>query len=312
MAKYITIDGGTTNTRLSLVIDNVITDTVKYNIGALVGGDDKCAFKNTLKEGIGKLLERNSVRAEEICRILASGMITSEAGICTLDHICTPCGIEEMSKNMYETVMPEISDIPFVFSRGVKTGSCELERLDVMRGEETELLGLSEKVEKNCLYVLPGSHSKLIYTDDSGRIADISTALTGELISAVSRNTILKNSVSLNFASLNEEYLKFGYAYAKKNGITGAFFKVRVLDKFLHRSGDETYSFFIGSALQSEIDNMIGSEAEKIIVGGKSELRRPISILLSEYSDKEITEVEDDITGHAATYGIIRLFEFKK
>ena len=34
MAVYITIDGGTTNTRISLVCDSEIKDTVKLNIGA--------------------------------------------------------------------------------------------------------------------------------------------------------------------------------------------------------------------------------------------------------------------------------------
>ena len=37
MANYITIDGGTTNTRISLIKDLTITDTLKFNIGAKGG-----------------------------------------------------------------------------------------------------------------------------------------------------------------------------------------------------------------------------------------------------------------------------------
>ena len=58
----------------------------------------------------------------------------------------------------------EISDIPFVFMRGVKTDDEDIDGFDMMRGEETELMGIKKKKYGECIYVLPGSHSKIIKT----------------------------------------------------------------------------------------------------------------------------------------------------
>ncbi len=61
MACYICIDGGTTNTRLSLVIDSKVVDTVKYSIGAGASIDNKDILKNTVKNGIEQLLANNKI-----------------------------------------------------------------------------------------------------------------------------------------------------------------------------------------------------------------------------------------------------------
>ena len=79
--------------------------------------------------------------------------------LCNLPHICAPAGISELCDNMHETVIPEISEIPFVFVRGVKSVSDNLSETDMMRGEETEICGLMGEDDGKCMYILPGSHS---------------------------------------------------------------------------------------------------------------------------------------------------------
>ena len=75
MANYITIDGGTTNTRVSLVKDYEIIGTVKISLGARSGIDSKEPLKNAIKDGIEKLLSDNDLSENDITRILAAGMI---------------------------------------------------------------------------------------------------------------------------------------------------------------------------------------------------------------------------------------------
>jgi 2-dehydro-3-deoxygalactonokinase len=163
--NYITIDGGTTTTRISLVCDKQIKQTVKLSVGARKSMDGGADYKGEIKSAIEKVLSDNNIKNEDIKRILASGMITSEFGLCNLPHISVPAGIQELHENMHETVISEISDIPFVFIRGVKSVSDNLSETDMMRGEETELFGLTPHTMPDALYVLPGSHSKLIKTD---------------------------------------------------------------------------------------------------------------------------------------------------
>ena len=59
---------------------------------------------------------------------------------------------------------------------GVKTEGETIADADMMRDEETELIGLMEHLESAAVYVLPGSHSKLIHVDDAGRIVDFTTS----------------------------------------------------------------------------------------------------------------------------------------
>ena len=89
---------------------------------------------------------------------------------------------------------------------GVKTEGETIADADMMRGEETELIGLTEHLESAAVYVLPGSHSKLIHVDGAGRIVDFSTMLTGEMIAALSQNTILKDAVYLAGTRLDESW----------------------------------------------------------------------------------------------------------
>lgn len=139
MSTYISVDGGTTTTRVTLVRDYKILDTIKINVGARANMEDGNLLKGALKNAIAEILQKNELAESDITRILASGMITSEFGLCNLPHIFTPAGILEMHKNMHEQIFSEISSVPFVFVRGVKTKAECFENADMMRGEETEL-----------------------------------------------------------------------------------------------------------------------------------------------------------------------------
>lgn len=311
MANYITIDGGTTNTRVSLVRDMKILDVQKYAVGAKIGSENKQILKNTIKDAVNQILSNNNMKESDITKILASGMITSDGGLCNLGHLVVPCGINELTLGMHETVIEEISSIPFVFVRGVKKCGETIEDIDMMRGEETELIGLGERLEADCLYVLPGSHSKLIFTDSKGRISQFSTELTGELISAVAEGTILINSIDLKNSKTDFNYLCKGYEYSKKHGMNSALFKVRILDKLLGKSPDEVFGFFLGAVLAPEIENIIKTNAKKVIICGKEELKIPTAMLVRKFSSKEVIEIDSDVASKAATIGIIRIFENK-
>lgn len=142
MSNYITVDGGTSNTRFTLVVKNRIVDRLTFSIGVQKGIDDKKILTQTIKQGINTILKNNNLPESKIEAILASGMITSEIGLINLPHITVPVGIEELHNNLYEANIAEITPIPFVFVPGVK-GICKsLERSDIMRGEETEFIGL--------------------------------------------------------------------------------------------------------------------------------------------------------------------------
>lgn len=273
MSNYITIDGGTTNTRINLVKNEAVADTLSYGIGAKKSMYDNRILKETIKAGIEQILNRNGMKASGIEKILVSGMLTSEFGICPLEHMATPAGIKELHDNIVEIKLNDLSEIPFVFMRGVKTACDSLEHSDMMRGEETELMGIMEPPYSENVYILPGSHSKIIKTDQNGRITDFRAMLTGEMIAALSEHTILRNAVDIKNAVLNKEYLMRGFEFCRDNGINEALFKVRILKNIFSRSADETYSFFMGAVLCGEILKVFELNPKRIVIGGKYQIK---------------------------------------
>lgn len=67
------------------------------------------------------------------------------------------------------------------------------DRPDVMRGEETQLLGVTEP-DFSGLVCIPGTHSKWIRIE-AGHIVEFSTYMTGELFSVVSQHSILAHAI---------------------------------------------------------------------------------------------------------------------
>ena len=311
MAIYITIDGGTTNTRISLVKDCNVVQTLKFSVGARAGIGDNQLLKETVKAGISEILAENHLKESEIEKVLASGMITSEYGLVNLPHLFTPAGIKELAEGAFETTIPEITEIPFVFMRGVKTESDSLAETDMMRGEETELVGILQEKDGECVYILPGSHSKIITTDKNGKIISFTTMLTGEMTAALSENTILKGSLKL-CDKFDEEYLLKGYEYCKEKGINEALFKVRILKNIFSASDEQVYSFFMGVILCGEISTVAEIKPSKIVIGGKKQLKEATRILLVNNLDCEIECVSDEKVDVSSSMGMIKIYEHKK
>lgn len=311
MKNYITIDGGTTNTRVTLVLSGEIKKTVKIPLGARASMDGRTALRTAIRDAINSLLSEFGCTTGDICRILASGMITSEYGLCCLPHVISPAGIRELHETVHEAILSDISDIPFVFVRGVKMLGQTLETTDMMRGEESELIGIMKEGDGACLYVLPGSHSKLIECDTNGRIVRFSTTMTGEMIAALSSGTILRDAVDLSVSEFDEAMLISGCRYAAERGFSEAVFKTRVLKNVFGAGKAEIYSFFLGTILSSEIKAILDSGPEKVVLGGKAQLKNATAILLRALSKKEVVTLSDADVDASSCRGVIHIFEYQ-
>lgn len=303
LRSYITIDGGTTNTRITFFANGKTAETVKLPIGANFGAEHSEKYKSEIRKAIDRF------SGADPYRIIASGMITSEGGLYNLNHICAPAGIKELHNAMREVRLPEISDIPFVFIPGIKTVGESFAETDMMRGEETELFGLAQE-RGDCLYILPGSHSKLIETDADGRISHFSTYMTGEMISALSQHTILKSAVDLTQSEVDENYLLEGYHTSFRMGINAALFKTRILKNIFSAGNLSAYSFFLGAVLSGEINAVLKTAANRVVIGGKAQIKAAEALLLKRLSEKEVICVSNEAASAAPAVGAVRIFEY--
>ncbi len=297
----IAIDGGTTNTRLTLVDKGVILDRIKKKVGARSGGGE---LKTAVREGIAELFGKNPGAAGKVSKIVLSGMIGSESGLCEIPHIVAPAGVKELRKSLVTVKMPEVTELPLVFIPGVKTFSDPKEKplseLDIMRGEETELCGIMSEIgARRALVLLPGSHMKIIETDSEGRIISFRTSISGELSRAAAENTILSRSIGGVFpASMDAEYLRNGFEYAKAHGIGEALFKVRVQGNFLGVGPEKLYAFLLGAILRDDVRSL-PSGGNPVVIAGSEPFRSAFDRLI----EGEKIIIDDKISETAAAIG---------
>jgi 2-dehydro-3-deoxygalactonokinase len=112
---------------------------------------------------------------------ISAGMIGSTMGWIEAPYCAAPAGAEELAAAL--TALPDAAlyIVPGLAMFG--------ERAEVMRGEETQIVGALElhpELASRSLLVLPGTHSKWVNVND-GRVSDFTTYMTGELF-AVLRN----------------------------------------------------------------------------------------------------------------------------
>lgn len=309
MSIFLSIDGGTTNTRISLVREGEVVDTLKLSLGAQAARSDPNALKNGIRDGIREVLTRNALCEAQVERVLASGMITSEFGLCHLPHVTAPAGVAELHAAMAEVRIPEVTSVPFVFMRGVKCAGDGFSDMDMMRGEEAEVMGLPCPTTPGaCVYVLPGSHSKVIEVDAQGSILRFSSLLSGEMFAALAGHTILGDAVDMSADGMENDYLWMGYEYAREQGINKALFKTRVLKNHCGATPAQCTSYFRGVILCDEIREILRSNAETVVLGGKRQMREATAEILTRLGGKRVICLSEETVERSVTRGQLRIY----
>ncbi len=309
MKRIIALDGGTTNTRLTLMTDGSISARVKLSVGAR---DGKSVLADTLLKAIPAFLSDNGISEKDVELIAVSGMATSELGLYNVSHIVTPVGADELTEKAVTVELPEICGIPFKFIPGVKTfenTDLPLSHMDIMRGEETEAVAILKEMKLDsckAALVLPGSHMKIVVCEN-GRITSFVTAMSGELSRAAAENTILKNSIGDTFTrNVDNEYLHIGFDLAEALGVCSALFKLRVAGNFKGVPKEKLYSALLGIILHDDVRLIINSSVERIAVAGSDPFRKAYLELLGDKLGGKVdclSEVPEELAENAAAYG---------
>jgi 2-dehydro-3-deoxygalactonokinase len=123
--------------------------------------------------------------------VIICGMAGARQGWVEAGYVDTPAPLDAILASAV-TVPGQSRDIrilPGIAQRDVNAP-------DVMRGEETQLLGaLAEDAAGEALVCMPGTHSKWVEVS-SGTVARFATFMTGELFSAIAQQTILSHAIA--------------------------------------------------------------------------------------------------------------------
>jgi 2-dehydro-3-deoxygalactonokinase len=157
---------------------------------------------------------------------LACGMVGSRSGWREVPYLDLPAGAMQIGRALGRLTAADGMDVHLV------PGLRDPRGPDVMRGEETQLVGalaLHPALAGASGWILPGTHSKWATVRD-GAVTGFRTLMTGELFALLQRHSILGTGTAS--AAADPEAFARGVVAARDSGAAGALsrlFSVRSL-----------------------------------------------------------------------------------
>jgi 2-dehydro-3-deoxygalactonokinase len=186
--------------------------------------------------------------------LLACGMIGSRQGVAEVPYVPCPAGLSELAGHLGQVELPlDVGGAPSGLLRlYIVPGLSAVNSAgdwDVMRGEETQLLGVLDADAP--LFVLPGTHSKWVSRDCFGRIESFQTYMTGELYELLRNHSSLGRVMDTGVSS-DEAFLQ-GVAQASSEPIDGLLFRVRTAGLMGRLRASELPDYLSGMLIGAEI-----------------------------------------------------------
>lgn len=289
---FLSCDWGTTNFRLRLisredlrVLEEVESDEGVKGLAAAWkekgerSEDARIAFyTDVLRKALDELKSRAGVGFDNL-PVVISGMASSTLGLAELPYQPLPVStsgadfktkIFQPSKNFSHSIL---------LISGLRDGE-----EDVMRGEETQLIGcLTAEMKAEAseqLIIHPGTHAKHI-TIDGNRITGFRTFMTGEAFKIFSTHGILRDSVEA--APLDDAtmpHFEAGVRASVEAPLLHALFSVRTGDLFRKLSKHEAFHFLSGLFIGAELQTLRGRGPEKKYLCAGPSLHAPYTAAL--------------------------------
>jgi 2-dehydro-3-deoxygalactonokinase len=249
------VDWGTSNFR-AFRFDNTgkVIGRRSYPIGILKVREGK--FSETLQEHVGDWI------ADGETHVLLCGMVGSRQGWTEANYIQCPVKIDDLAKAVVKISFAGAKAmlIPGVMgedSNGVP---------EVMRGEETEAMGIVDDCDGCGLVCLPGTHTKWIELRDRS-IVSFLTCMTGDAFAALRKHTILAKLMNSEAIMDEATFLRGVARSADAGGLLHHLFSVRTLALTGDLKEDTTASYLSGLLIGHEVRAVMPSHAHVHLVG---------------------------------------------
>lgn len=324
MRTMMIIDCGTTNLRVTLVDGAGAVLAQEKRPGgvrhtAIDGHNGR--LKAMLGECIAQVLETAGLKPQDVSRCVAYGMITSNVGLLEIPHRIAPVSAEDLRGGMQAEVFPDIAPFEISFIPGVRNfaGAVTAENfsgMDMMRGEETEAIGLFRllKPQRESVFILPGSHNKFVRMDAQGRILGCMTSISGELLDAITHNTILADAVGRAFATAQDydaELACKGAAECVSSGLGRAAFAGRILNQLGAMPSVRLRSYLLGATLAQDVMALRAfvpdAERAQIFIAGKMPLQCAIADVMGAMGLHNAVQVPAAVSGMMGLQGVLTI-----
>ncbi|MGO8868085.1 MAG: 2-dehydro-3-deoxygalactonokinase [Alphaproteobacteria bacterium] len=253
------LDWGTTSLRAFLVAaDGTVVERLSAPRGILQVKDGD--FAAVLEEIAGAWLARHPELPAIAC-----GMIGSRQGWREAPYAGAPAGLAELAKGLVSVAGRNghrLAIVPGVVYRAAAAPP------DVMRGEETQMLGALDDVHRAgpTVFVLPGTHSKWAIAE-AGRIVWFATFMTGELYAVLKAESILGRLMAgevEDTRSFHRGLARAADASPAAGALLHKLFSARSLALFDELPATGIASYLSGLLIGSEIDEALAAVSARL------------------------------------------------
>lgn len=207
--------------------------------------------------------------------MLLAGMIGSNRGWIEVPYVRCPAGLEELARGIARS-----PDGSAVLVPGV---AYENGRVDIMRGEEVQILGAAAdgQVPQDCLVCHPGTHNKWIRLE-AGRIVSFRTVMTGELFNLLKDKSILSDLLR-GEAQPGDAFLDGVRRGLAGSGVTAELFETRARVLLGRAPAEDGASFVSGLLIGEDVRvGLAGHPGLRVFVMGRPDLTRLYAAALNE------------------------------
>ena len=263
-AVLIGVDWGTTSLRAYLIgKDGMVLDSIHATKGILCVGKNK--FESVFEDLLTDWLTEYSSLP-----IILSGMITSRNGWIETDYIEVPAKISTMASSLVAKQATRGHQLYFVSGLSVMQAD---KAPDVMRGEETELIGHMCHKGTDGVFIFPGTHSKWVWVKDR-EIREFKTFMTGEVYALLKQHSILGKLMESNGKSEAAFEKGVSWRLSQTGSILHLLFSVRTFPLFDLMEPDQVSEYLSGLLIAEEISAVVSyaQTIKSVTVIGRGDL----------------------------------------
>lgn len=237
--------------------------------------------------------------------MLACGMIGSTQGVAEAGYLDLPADLSDMGRRL-TTVELTTGDLHIV--PGLQKAPTEATAPDVIRGEETQLLGLLGVGDTEpSTAILPGTHTKWVSCQGQ-RVTDFTTSMSGELFGLLSTSSIL-GRLAEPTAGFHSEAFDWGLNVGGDNpaALTSSIFSARTWALDGRLRAEEVNDYLSGMLIGAEVAHQLTVVAESsapVIVCGTTDLTKRYTRALHRAGRETI-----NANPRAAATGLFRIAE---
>lgn len=269
-------------------------------------------FRRQLRAHIDRLAGQES-RSLDGVPIVISGMASSSIGMADVPYATLPFATDgsQASVRQFNRQPDFPHDISLI--AGIRS------QHDVMRGEETQLIGLRTLLDgvggsgQKVMFIFPGTHAKHLFMEND-QLVHFDTYMTGELFDLMANQSILADSVDTTdltpISDGDRAAFKRGVRQSTAAPLLNSLFTVRtnqLLDQLTKR---QNALYLSGLLIGQELGTLLDKPDWPVVLCSGSNLAVFYELALKELRlSARTTIVPPDRIDRAASVGQIRLYQ---